>query len=287
MHGTAEWLPGQSLGNDRQSWSDELIGEIPNIYVYAANNPSESILAKRRGYGTIVSYNVPPYGRAGLYLELANVKALIEEYRQERITNDSEESRDEDLKAAIWSGVQKSGMLKDVPLYLDPLNKDSVVESADLPETLPTTIFNNWLSDLSNYLIELQTRLFSSGLHVLGAAPSDEELLAYIEAYFGDKLDGYDPGEIIADWHKQKKEVLIDNPMADFANFFVRNFFGPSEDEQGHKEAGITKDAFQILDLLSATTEEMDSVIQGLDGGYIAAAPGGDLLRYVFLLYFF
>lgn len=34
-------------------------------YVYASNNPSESIIAKRRGYGTIVSHNVPPYARAG------------------------------------------------------------------------------------------------------------------------------------------------------------------------------------------------------------------------------
>lgn len=44
-----------------------LLGELPNVYVYAANNPSESIVAKRRGYGTIVSHNVPPYGRAGAW----------------------------------------------------------------------------------------------------------------------------------------------------------------------------------------------------------------------------
>ena len=42
-----------------------LLGDLPNVYVYAANNPSESIIAKRRGYGTIVSHNVPPYGRWG------------------------------------------------------------------------------------------------------------------------------------------------------------------------------------------------------------------------------
>jgi magnesium chelatase subunit H len=60
MHGTVEWLPGQSLGNDRQSWSDQLIGPLPNLYLYCANNPSESILAKRRGYATVISYNVPP-----------------------------------------------------------------------------------------------------------------------------------------------------------------------------------------------------------------------------------
>ena len=51
MHGTVEWLPGSPLGNTAYSWSDILLGNIPNLYIYAANNPSESILAKRRGYG--------------------------------------------------------------------------------------------------------------------------------------------------------------------------------------------------------------------------------------------
>ena len=52
-----------AAGNSGLSWSDVLLGDLPNVYVYACNNPSESILAKRRGYGTIVSHNVPPYGR--------------------------------------------------------------------------------------------------------------------------------------------------------------------------------------------------------------------------------
>jgi magnesium chelatase subunit H len=70
MHGTVEWLPGQPLGNSGFSWSDVLLSNLPNVYIYAANNPSESIIAKRRGYGTIVSHNVPPYGRAGAQLSL-------------------------------------------------------------------------------------------------------------------------------------------------------------------------------------------------------------------------
>ena len=82
MHGTVEWLPGAPLGNSGFSWSDVLLGSLPNVYVYAANNPSESIVAKRRGYGTIVSHNVPPYGRAGLYKQLAELKALVAEYRE-------------------------------------------------------------------------------------------------------------------------------------------------------------------------------------------------------------
>ncbi|MGD1919739.1 MAG: cobaltochelatase subunit CobN, partial [Pleurocapsa sp.] len=51
MHGTVEWLPGSPLGNTGYSWSDILLGDIPILYIYAANNPSESILAKRRCYG--------------------------------------------------------------------------------------------------------------------------------------------------------------------------------------------------------------------------------------------
>ncbi|HSM81372.1 MAG TPA: cobaltochelatase subunit CobN, partial [Nodosilinea sp.] len=67
MHGTVEWLPGSPLGNTGYSWPDILLGDLPHLYVYAANNPSESMLAKRRGYGVLISHNVPPYGRAGLY----------------------------------------------------------------------------------------------------------------------------------------------------------------------------------------------------------------------------
>ncbi|KAL6750256.1 CobN/Magnesium chelatase-domain-containing protein, partial [Haematococcus lacustris] len=86
MHGTVEWLPGAPLGNTGFSWSDVMLGDMPNVYVYAANNPSESIIAKRRGYGTIVSHNVPPYGRAGLYKQLSTLKELIAEDRETRNT---------------------------------------------------------------------------------------------------------------------------------------------------------------------------------------------------------
>ena len=77
MHGTVEWLPGSPLGNTGFSWPDALLGALPNIYLYACNNPSESIVAKRRGYGTIVSHNVPPYGRSGLYKQLAELQVYV------------------------------------------------------------------------------------------------------------------------------------------------------------------------------------------------------------------
>jgi len=290
MHGTEEWLPGQPLGNDRESWSDELIGDLPNLYVYAANNPSESILAKRRGYGTIVSYNVPPYGRSGLYLELENLKELIEEYRDQMgvdMTKTKEKSpagSDEyELKVAIWSSVQKSGIMKDVPLeFSDPLKLDVNVESDDLPDELSSVAFNDWIVKLSEYLVELQTRLFSNGLHVLGQSPSDDDLLSYVEAYFGDrKLEN--PSQIISDWRKEGDNESVERNDQSPSSFipFVQNLLFSNDNnlEENAHSSETTQDAYEILDLLNKTTEEIDYVVRGLDGGYISAAPGGDLLR--------
>ena len=31
MHGTVEWLPGSPLGNTGLSWSDALLGNMPNM----------------------------------------------------------------------------------------------------------------------------------------------------------------------------------------------------------------------------------------------------------------
>lgn len=83
-------------------------GDLPNVYVYACNNPSESIIAKRRGYGTIVSYNVPPYGRAGLYKQMAELKALLAEYREQPEASEA-------LKGPILELLASAGLQEDCP----------------------------------------------------------------------------------------------------------------------------------------------------------------------------
>jgi magnesium chelatase subunit H len=118
---------------------------------------TESILAKCRGYGTIVSYNVPPYGRAGLYLELANFKELVDKYQ-------SNTSEDKELGQTIYGLAQRSGMVNDVPLLLDPSNKSSAVTESDLPDSVfESGVFRDWMLQLSDYLNILKDRLFSSG----------------------------------------------------------------------------------------------------------------------------
>ncbi|MEA5570654.1 magnesium chelatase subunit H [Calothrix sp. UHCC 0171] len=178
MHGTVEWLPGSPLGNTGYSWSDILLGDLPNLYIYAANNPSESILAKRRGYGVLISHNVPPYGRAGLYKELVTLRELIAEYREDAEKNYV-------LKEAICKKIVDTGLDADCPF--EEAKKLGISFSPENVRMFSNHIFNDYLVKLYEYLQVLENRLFSSGLHVLGEAPNEEAMQSYLNAYFGEE----------------------------------------------------------------------------------------------------
>jgi hypothetical protein len=48
--------------------------------------------------------------------------------------------------------------------------------------------FSDYASRLYAYLSTVENRLFSEGLHVLGAPPGPDQMAAYLAAYFGDRL---------------------------------------------------------------------------------------------------
>ncbi|PSM50918.1 magnesium chelatase subunit H [Chroococcidiopsis sp. CCALA 051] len=259
MHGTVEWLPGSPLGNTGYSWSDILLGNLPNLYIYAANNPSESILAKRRGYGTIISHNVPPYGRAGLYKELVALRDLIAEYREDPEKNYA-------LKEAICKKIVDTGINTDCPLAeAKHLGIAFTPENARL---FSKVVFDRYLLQVYEYLQVLENRLFSSGLHVLGEPPNAEQLASYLQAYFGEELsadavDAIANGKIVgaglAQDSQPKRDGFPQNPPVN--------------------AIAQLEEALQIRDLLMQTDEELTNLLRGLNGEYIPPAPGGDLLR--------
>ncbi|OBQ08124.1 MAG: protoporphyrin IX magnesium chelatase [Anabaena sp. LE011-02] len=239
MHGTVEWLPGSPLGNTGYSWSDILLGNLPNLYIYAANNPSESILAKRRGYGVLISHNVPPYGRAGLYKELVNIRDLIAEYREDPEKNYL-------LKEGICKKIVDTGLEVDCPF--DDAKRLGIPFTPENVRMFSNHAFDHYLVKLYEYLQVLENRLFSSGLHTLGEAPNQEELIGYLDAYFG--------GE--------------NEPRSRSVPEGYR-----SEEHEGRKE----EERKEITRLLNQSTDELTNLLRGLNGEFIPPAPGGDLLR--------
>ena len=244
MHGTVEWLPGSALGNTGYSWPDVLLGNLPNLYVYAANNPSESILAKRRGYGVLISHNVPPYGRAGLYKELMALRDLISEYREDTDKNAA-------LKEIICQKIVDSGIAADCTFAEGKkLGIDFTWENSRL---FSKNALQEYFVKVYEYLQILEQRLFSSGLHTLGEPPKAEELDSYLEAYFGEKLTPRERELIIS----ERTDLIVDK-------------------DDGNN---LIQEAILIRDLLKQNTEEISNLIKGLNGEYIPPAPGGDLLR--------
>ncbi|MEM7062180.1 MAG: magnesium chelatase subunit H [Cyanobacteria bacterium P01_B01_bin.77] len=255
MHGTVEWLPGSPLGNTGYSWSDILLGNLPHLYVYAANNPSESILAKRRGYGVLVSHNVPPYGRAGLYKELITLRELIAEFREDPAANRV-------LQDAILTKITDTGLAADCPLpELKAQGLEFTLENAKL---FSNTVLDRYFVTLYEYLQVLENRLFSSGLHVLGESPNIEDINSYLEAYFGERL----APELIK---KIGQDTLPAKPQIEI----LAKRYPASEP----LTSVLLEEAITIRQGLTQTTDELTNLLRGLNGEYIPPAPGGDLLR--------
>ena len=81
MHGALEFMPGKQAGLGARDWPDRLIGEMPNVYLYASNNPSEATLAKRRSNAVTVTHLTPPLATSGLYKGLLELKDSLTRWR--------------------------------------------------------------------------------------------------------------------------------------------------------------------------------------------------------------
>ncbi|WP_106161579.1 cobaltochelatase subunit CobN [Hasllibacter halocynthiae] len=140
MHGALEFMPGKQVGMSGDCWPDRLIGDLPNVYLYAANNPSEASLAKRRSNAVTVTHLTPPLAKAGLWKGLAELKDSLARFRAEA----------------------------EPPEGLRDLIRDqaAAVDLAGEPE------------DLWRTLAETEESLITDGFHVLGRTPSEAQVAA-------------------------------------------------------------------------------------------------------------
>ena len=83
-HGSAEWLPGKSIGLSSACAPALALGSIPNVYPFIVNDPGEGSQAKRRGQAVIIDHLTPPLGRAGLHGDLLALETLLDEYIEAR-----------------------------------------------------------------------------------------------------------------------------------------------------------------------------------------------------------
>lgn len=165
-HGALEFMPGKQAGLSSACWPERLIGDLPNLYLYASNNPSEGSIAKRRAAATLISYLTPPIAQAGLYRGLTELKAGIERWRQLPPENGTER---QDLAALIQAQAAELDLAACEPPW-----------HGDAPERI---------ARLGQAVLELEYSLIPHGLHAVGRIPTPAErvdlLLASCEASHG------------------------------------------------------------------------------------------------------
>ncbi len=151
-HGALEFMPGKQAGMSGACWPDRLIADLPNVYLYAANNPSEGTIAKRRSQATLVSYLTPPVAEAGLYRGLADLKASLTRWRSLGPDDDHEKP---DLAALIQAQASELELASTEPAW--------------------TAESEEQIAALNEAVLELEYTLIPHGLHVVGKAPTLQE----------------------------------------------------------------------------------------------------------------
>ncbi|PNK18410.1 magnesium chelatase subunit H [Cylindrospermopsis raciborskii] len=309
-HGSLEFMPGKQMGMSGDCYPDQLIGTIPNLYYYAANNPSEATIAKRRSYAETISYLTPPAENAGLYKGLKELSELIASYQTLK-----DSGRGVSIVNAIIDKCRIVNLDKDI----------------DLPETdakdLSPEDRDNVVGIVYRKLMEIESRLLPCGLHVIGKPPTAQEAVATLvniasldrteeEILSLPRIIAQSLGRDIEEIYQNSDrgilsdvQLLQDITMAtrDAVGSLVQaqtdaegrvslvsklNFFNMGKKEpwveslhnSGYTKVDVSalKPLFEYLEFCLkqvCADNELGGLLQGLEGEYILPGPGGDPIR--------
>jgi magnesium chelatase subunit H len=241
-HGALEFMPGKQTGMSGACWPDRLIGEMPNIYLYASNNPSEGTLAKRRSAATMVSYLTPPIAHAGLYRGLLDLRSSVDRWR----TLDVEAQAERPTLAAL---IQAQAAAVDLAAP-EPAWTAAEAEEA--------------IGRLAGRILELEYTLIPHGLHVVGE-PMTPAARADMLAASAETSLGVRPARAAID------ALVAGAPAAD-----ALLHAGVVADVEA--TTALFRELEGMNRLLSED-HEIPALLHALDGGFMRPAPGGDVLR--------
>ncbi|MGA9027926.1 MAG: magnesium chelatase subunit H, partial [Steroidobacteraceae bacterium] len=239
-HGALEFMPGKQTGMSDACWPDRLIGDLPNIYLYASNNPSEGTIAKRRIGATLISYLTPPVANAGLYRGLVELKTSIESWRG--LADDARSER-EFLAELIQTQAAALDLTRAEPAWGSEAGAH--------------------VATLSGQVLELEYTLIPHGLHVVGKAISGEQRVDFLMAMAEASHQTRPSRDAVS--------ALVEGATPEAALAL---------DPQAPHAAGLAmyRDLERDNQLL-CENPEVDAILRALDGRFLRPAPGGDVVR--------
>lgn len=253
-HGTQEWLPGKDRGLAAGDDPFLAVGDVPVFYPYIQDNVGEALQARRRGRAAAISHQTPPFAPSGLYDELRDIHHLIHDYVQ--LDEGAVRGR---TAAAIQQAAMKANMHADLGWSEEAVRQD----------------FAAFLQALHDHLHQLAATAMPLGLHTFGRPAKPEHRLATIMQQLGRpfyEAAGAGSDELFVDDFAKLKETA---PYATLHKYL----------REGADRASLAEPLKKFLaraDALEANLAapgEIEALLAGLEGRFIAPGAGGDPVR--------
>jgi len=277
-HGNLEFLPGKGTALSENCFPDVAAGNVPFLYIYNTDNPPEGTIAKRRGSAVLIGHMQSTMASASLYDKLEELDSLLVQYETARY----DPARCHALHHMILDVISAAklehlGITPEIPM-------DDTVRRC-----------HEFLAGIRNSRIDL-------GMHIFGKIPEGDKRIEMIASILR-----YDAGEedqslrrIIAKMFGLTYADLLQN-SGDFNQRFEMSNGALIEwiDGLGKKVIQMTLAGYDVEDISDALgrpavpelllirdkildlyqrikqSAEMDSLMNGLSGGYISPGPSG------------
>jgi cobaltochelatase CobN len=281
-HGTLEWLPGKGLGLAAEDGPDAVLGDLPLFYPFIVNDPGEGTQAKRRAHATVVDHLVPPMARAETYDEMAQLEQLLDEHAQVAAMDPAKLPV---IRGQIWELITQAQLHHDLHVAESPSDEE----------------FDDFLLHVDGYLCEVKDVLIRDGLHILGQPPEGAPLVDLVlgilraqQTWGG--ATGALPGlrrALGAAYGLTEDDRLEADRLEGMARALVEGVAatGWVPDEVPAVAAAVldrpVPDAEAVLRFacsevvprLARTTDELDNLLHGMDGGFVPPGPSGSPTR--------
>jgi cobaltochelatase CobN len=286
-HGNLEWLPGKSLALSAACYPEAAMGPVPLIYPFIVNDPGEGTQAKRRSSAVIIDHLTPPLSRAESYGPLRELETLVDEYYE---ASQVDPRRCAVLQAKIVDLAQASGLAADCGIA-----REDDTEAA--------------LSKLDNHLCELKELQIRDGLHIFGESPKgtqladllvaltrlprrsgangDASLLRALAADLGLDFDPLD-ARMAERWSGARPALVAaasDTPwrtvgdtierLESLASRLTSGALGPEPGWKCSRAVLDFIDAELRPSVAACGDAEIEAVLTGLDGRFVAPGPSG------------
>ena len=276
-HATHEWLPGKEILLSATDYGSVVVGDVPQLYFYIVDGLGEAIQAKRRGFAVIISHLTSPMSYTHLYGNLTLMAGLIRDYQANPNDKTVAQLRDLIIKNDYSTNL---GLSKE---EVSSIDAGQLIQKAD------------------NFLTAMQSTLYPLGLHALGESWSEDDLASTVSAMLSydyvlennqgvinlfSELSSYYYSKGYDSLNAFEREFILNKSYdivkaliywdADTVYDLLVSQNSRFDNQNFSACLNLAKKYIELINF--SVKNELDAMIDGLNGRYIPVGEGGEVV---------